>query len=407
MEIDSKIALGVGGLGVLYPMMGLPTVALSTVALPLGIGVVAAASLYGAYRIITKDERLYNRKIEEEREKFNILFEGAGIRNRMNEIPKLVNIWEGDYETIYSFIRPNGFSTVDLNNRSMTIKEYFDTDHIEFESNKEFINIKVTTVELPNFVPFIMPKPSKKDVVVNLGIDRKGNKVRLNLNKCPNVLIAGQTGSGKSICTNVITTQLYCNYPNVEMYLIDMKSVELNVYRNLKQTKKYVNNLDGAREVIYELLQECDRRNKLFNELGVKKLEDYNKKVKEEDKLNPIVCIIEEAVRLMADKELNKVLAELGFICRSVSVSIIANIQRPTAKLFSPDLKASLTNIIGFKTVNKKNSEVITDTTLLSNLKGKGHGILFNEDVDQQEFQGYFLDENDIEPLLKRYCRYK
>ena len=189
------------------------------------------------------------------------------------------------------------------------------------------------------------------------------------------------------------------------MYLIDLKSVELNIYKNLKQTKKYTNKIEGAKEIIAELLKECDRRNDLFNTVGVKKLEDYNKKVPPKDRLNPIVCIIEEAVRLISDKDINKMLAELGFICRSCSVSIITNIQRPTSKLFNPDLKASLTNIIGFKTVNKKNSEVITDTTLLADLKGKGHGILFNEDVDRVEFRGYYLDEKDIEPLLKKYCK--
>ena len=398
--MDTKLATNLAILGGIGMSIGLPTIG-SMGVLPIGLGGVAIGSIYGAYRIVTKNKRI----MKEENEKFKSFFNGAGIKNKLGEVPILINIWEGEYENIYSFIRPIGFSTWDLESKDIAIKEYFDTNNVEFESNGDFINIKVATYELPKFIAFQMPNPNKKNVVVSLGRDVKGREVQLNLDKCPNVLCSGMTGSGKSVCTNVITTQLYCNYPNIEMYLIDLKSVELNIYKNLKQTKKYTNKIEGAKEIIAELLKECDRRNDLFNTVGVKKLEDYNKKVPPKDRLNPIVCIIEEAVRLISDKDINKMLAELGFICRSCSVSIITNIQRPTSKLFNPDLKASLTNIIGFKTVNKKNSEVITDTTLLADLKGKGHGILFNEDVDRVEFRGYYLDEKDIEPLLKKYCK--
>ena len=81
------------------------------------------------------------------------------------------------------------------------------------------------------------------------------------------------------------------------------------------------------------------------------------------------------------------------------------NIQRPTSKLLNPDIKASLTNIIGFRTINRKNSEIICDSTILASLRGKGHGVLFNEDNDGVEFQGYYLDENDIEKYLNKYCK--
>lgn len=179
------------------------------------------------------------------------------------------------------------------------------------------------------------------------------------------------------------------------------------MYADLPQTRKYTNKLEGAKEIIKELLDECNRRNELFNKLKVKKLSDYNKKVSPKEKLSPIVLIIDEAVRLMNDKDLNKDIAELGFICRSCEISILLNIQRPTAKLLNPDIKASLTNIIGFRTINRRNSEIICDTDVLAKLRGKGNGMLFNEDNDGIEFQGYYLDENNIEKYLKEYCIYK
>ena len=393
----------VGGIGLLaLSGLSIPTIPL----LPIGIGVVGLGSLYGCYMIATKEERKNKRVLKEKKDELERFFIGAGIKNKEGEIPILANIWENEYETIYSFIRPIGFSTHILESNDIAIKEYFNTNNVKFESNGDFINIIVSTTELARFIPFNIPKlKNKNEVIVSLGRDIRGKDVELNLSKCPNVMISGCTGSGKSVNTNVIATQLYCNYPNVEIYLVDMKCVELGVYADLPQTKKYTNKLEGAKEIIKELLDECDRRNKLLNKMKVKKLSDYNKKVSPNEKLNPIVLIIDEAVRLMGDKDLNKDIAELGFICRSVEISILLNIQRPTSKLLNPDIKASLTNIIGFRTINRKNSEIICDSTVLASLRGKGHGVLFNEDNDGVEFQGYYLDENDIEKYLNKYCK--
>ena len=402
MEENNTYAI-VGGIGLLaLSGLSVPTIPL----LPIGIGVVGLGSLYGCYMIATKEERKNKRVLEEKKDELERFFIGAGIKNKEGETPILTNIWENEYETIYSFIRPIGFSTHMLESNDIAIKEYFNTNNVKFESNGDFINIIVNTTELARFIPFNIPKIKNKDeVIVSLGRDIRGKDVELNLSKCPNVMISGCTGSGKSVNTNVIATQLYCNYPNVEIYLVDMKCVELGVYADLPQTKKYTNKLEGAKEIIKELLDECDRRNKLLNKMKVKKLSDYNKKVNPNEKLNPIVLIIDEAVRLMGDKDLNKDIAELGFICRSVEISILLNIQRPTSKLLNPDIKASLTNIIGFRTINRKNSEIICDSTVLASLRGKGHGVLFNEDNDGVEFQGYYLDENDIEKYLNKYCK--
>lgn len=393
----------VGGIGLLVLSgLSLPIIPL----LPIGIGMVGLGSLCGCYMIATKEERKNKRILEGKKDELERFFIGAGIKNKEGETPILANIWENEYETIYSFIRPIGFSTHILESNDIAIKEYFNTNNVKFESNGDFINIIVSTTELARFIPFNIPKVKNKDeVIVSLGRDIRGKDVVLNLSKCPNVMISGCTGSGKSVNTNVIATQLYCNYPNVEIYLVDMKCVELGVYADLPQTKKYTNKLEGAKEIIKELLDECDRRNELLNKMKVKKLSDYNKKVSPNEKLNPIVLIIDEAVRLMGDKDLNKDIAELGFICRSCEISILLNIQRPTSKLLNPDIKASLTNIIGFRTINRKNSEIICDSTVLATLRGKGHGVLFNEDNDGVEFQGYYLDENDIEKYLNKYCK--
>lgn len=159
-----------------------------------GIGAIGLGSLYEVYRIATRDEREHKELIKEQKENLEQFFIGAGIKNKMGEIPMLSNIWEGEYETIYSFIKPSGFSTHILDSNDIAIKEYFKTDSIEFESNGDFINIKVTTVELPRWIPFQIPKKKdKSDVIVSLGKDVKGKDVELNLSKCPNVMVSGCT----------------------------------------------------------------------------------------------------------------------------------------------------------------------------------------------------------------------
>ena len=243
----------------------------------IGVGTLGLGSLFSIYRILTKDSREQKKMLEDMREGFNLFFEGSGIKNKIGDIPYLIDIKEEEYVTTYSFIKPNGFSTHILDNNDIAIKEYFGKNSIEFESVGDFINIKVTTTELPHWIPFQMPKKKdSSDVVVSLGRDVRGKDVELNLSKCPNVMISGCTGSGKSINTNVMAVQLYSNYPNIEMYLIDMKCVELGIYADLPQTKKYTNKLEGAKEIIRELLEECDRRNELLNKMKVKKLINKN-----------------------------------------------------------------------------------------------------------------------------------
>ena len=119
---------------------------------------------------------------------------GAGLSNKQNEIPILANIYEGENETIYSFIRPKGFSTHHFETKDITIKEYLERDSVQFESNGDFINIRVTTVDLPRFIPFqIKERKNKNDVIVSLGRNAKGEDVELNLSKCPNVMVSGCT----------------------------------------------------------------------------------------------------------------------------------------------------------------------------------------------------------------------
>lgn len=371
----------------------------------LGIGGVGLASLYGIYRIMTKEERY----IKEEREKFNEFWNGVGIKNKMDKIPQLVNIWETDKGNVYSFINPIGMSTKDYENKEIAIKEFLGCKNILFEVKNDFLNIQTIETELPTIIPFVLPTRKSDELIIELGTNELGEKVKINFNKIHSWLLAGATGSGKSVCTHNILTQLYCNYSdNTEFYICDLKKTELNNYRNLKSTIKYTDKIEEVEEIVDELLKISDERHELFIKHNVKNLQQYNRRVKF-NKLPSIVLCIEECVRLMNNKVLQNKIAELCFIARSAGIIVLMTIQRVTKNLFSPDVKASLLGKIGFKTVNKINSQVIMDDNRLFDLKNSGECYISCDDISVGEVKAkvMYLQEDRIDNILKEKCLYK
>ena len=388
------------GISTLLTTVTLPTISI----LPLSIGAIGVGSLYGCYRILTRHER----RIKEERKEFEEFFKGLGLHNRNEEFPQLTNIWETENGHIYSFINPIGLSSKSYEDRDIAIREYLKCNKVLYESNGDFINIQTIETTLPTIVPFILPKRKSDDLIIELGVNELGKKVEINFNKIHSWLVAGATGSGKSVCTHNILTQLYCNYSDcTEFYIVDLKKTELNNYRNLKSTIEYVDKVDDVEPIIDKLLEECDRRHQLFTKYKVKNLQQYNKKVK--NKLPNIVLCIEECVRIMGDKKLQDKISELAFISRSAGIVMIMTIQRCTKNLFSPDIKASLLGKIGFKVVSRINSQVIMDDDRLFKIKDRGECCISCDDISigETNVKVMYLEEYRIDKILEENCIYK
>ena len=408
IKLSDIASVSVGGAFVLG-LSTLPTISIAPFLPIIGVGSLGIASLYGIYRIATNDKRKYKQYIKEEKEKFDMFWEGVGIKNKANQVPQLINIWETDSGHIYSFINPIGSSTKDYESKDIAIKEFLGCNNVSFEVKDDFLNIRTIEISLPTIVPFILPTRKSDELIVELGINEIGERVRINFNKVHSWLIAGATGSGKSVCTHNILTQLYCNYSdNTEFYICDLKKTELNNYRNLKSTIKYTDKVEEVEEIIDELLKISDERHELFIKHNVKNLQQYNRKVKF-NKLPSIVLCIEECVRLMNNKVLQNKIAELCFIARSAGIIVLMTIQRVTKNLFSPDIKSSLLGKIGFKTVNKINSMVIMDDNRLFDLKNSGECYISCEDVSVGEIKAkvMYLQESKIDNILKEKCLYK
>lgn len=401
---EEKIIYTLTGMGAIASMSGftIPTLPI----LPIALGGITIASLYSCYCILNKDKK----ELEKKKNEFEEFWNGVGIKNKQEEIPKLINMKETDSGNIYSFINPIGLSTKDYENRDIAIKEFLNCNRILLSSNGDFVNIQTIEVGLPKVVPFILPKKKSDDLIIELGVDEEGKKVEINFNKIHSWLIAGATGGGKSVCVHNILTQLYCNYSDyTEFYICDMKKTELNNYRNLKSTIKYTDNIDEVEKIIDELLRISDERHELFIKHNVKNLQQYNKKVNKKDRLPNIVLCIDESVRLMNNKGLQNKIAELCFIARSAGIIVLMTIQRATRNLFSPDIKASLLGKIGFKTTNKINSQIIMDDDRLFKIKERGECCISCEDITigETNVKVMYLEEHRIDKILKEHCEYK
>lgn len=362
-------------------------------------------------KINIKDNKLYLNisTLSQQQKDWMDFWEYSDIKSRGGEYPELIDIKETNYGYIYKFKSTIGLSTYHLKNIDVAIKEFIGYDDISFKIKDGYLYIDVLTRELPENAPYSLDIDKfLNELIIEIGLDKKGETVYLNLDTNPNLLIAGCTGSGKSVCTNLILTQLLCRRKDIKFYLIDLKRTEFGMYKKCKNVIKYTKDKDEAWDFIKELIQECDRRSDLFEKVNAKNLSDYNKRVSKDKQLNRIVLAIDDAVRLISNGNLQKDLAELGFLCRSAGITVLCNIQRPSAKLMSPDFKASLTNVIGFKAVNGSNSKIICDDTCLSKLNGRGHGILFNDECENGkiEFKGFYLSDKDMEDYLNKYCEF-
>lgn len=341
---------------------------------------------------------LKNSKQQDEKTKmeWNEFLNSVDIKNKAKQ--PLTFIKQEPQNHFILFRCPYGISEDDLKNKEIYFKKFLNANKLQYTIKDIWLRMYYYKEELPEIIPFELVQRRTKDIEVFLGVGYEEYAV-INFNNTPHVLLAGATNSGKSVATHVCLVQLYRCYRDIRFYLADMKKVELINYKDLPQTERYEDTLDGVSEMVDDLLKECDRRYELIGAIGCKKMETYNMKVSKDKQLNPIIFVIEECVRLVSDNKLQKKLAELLFIARACGIYVILTIQRPTKTCLSPEIKASLGNIIGLKTVNKKNSECICDDNRLKDLRGFGHGWLFN-DFGEVEFQGYNIQEHEIDEYL-------
>ena len=274
----------------------------------------------------------------------------------------------------------------------------------------EVPNKQVTPVLIRDVIESREFTTHKSDVAFAVGKDISGRSIVGDIGKLPHVLIAGTTGSGKSVCTNsLIVSLLYKSSPDqVRFIMVDPKMVELAPYNGIPHLlipvvtdpKKAAGALQWA---VFEMM----KRYKLFSEHGVKKLEEYNQLARAREDLETIpsvVVVIDELADLMlvAAKEVEESICRVAQMGRAAGMHLVIATQRPSADVITGLMKANIPSRIAFAVASSLESRIILDTTGAEKLVGKGDMLYAPLGAGKPiRVQGCFISPEEIERVVE------
>lgn len=241
-----------------------------------------------------------------------------------------------------------------------------------------------------------------------LGKDVYGNVVVSTIDKMPHLLIAGATGSGKSVCINtIITSIIYKSSPeDVKLLLIDPKVVELSIYNGIPHLLiPVVTDPKKAASALSWAVDEMEKRYKLFAENSVRDVNAYNTKMKnKEEQLPKIVVIIDELADLMmvAAQEIEDYICRLAQMARAAGIHLIVATQRPSVDVITGTIKANIPSRISFAVSSQVDSRTILDMSGAEKLLGNGDMLFFPSYYSKPvRVQGAYISDEEVEAIVK------
>jgi S-DNA-T family DNA segregation ATPase FtsK/SpoIIIE len=276
----------------------------------------------------------------------------------------------------------------------------------------EVPNKKRNIVSFREIIESELKREGKKlEIPVVLGKDITGEAQTLDLVQTPHLLIAGSTGSGKSVCVNsIILSILYQRSPQeCRLMLIDPKIVELKLYNDIPHLlTPVITEPKKAFQALQYCIYEMERRYACLDSMGVRDIRSYNKRIKERniaaERLPYFVVIVDEFADLMATtgKELESTVARLAAMSRAVGIHLVLATQRPSIDVITGLIKANIPSRIAFMVASKMDSRIIIDMVGAEKLLGKGD-MLYAGVVDPfpVRIQGSFVSEEEIEKVVE------
>ncbi|WP_348519059.1 DNA translocase FtsK [Campylobacter sp. CCS1377] len=273
----------------------------------------------------------------------------------------------------------------------------------------EVPNAKIETIYLREILESEVFKNAKSPLTIALGKDIVGNAFVTDLKKLPHLLIAGTTGSGKSVGINsMLLSLLYRNSPKtLRLMMIDPKMLEFSIYNEIPHLlipvitdpKKAVNALSN-------MVAEMERRYRLMAEAKTKNIENYNEKIRElgGEELPFIVVIIDELADLMmtAGKDVEFYIGRLAQMARASGIHLIVATQRPSVDVVTGLIKANLPSRISYKVGQKIDSKVILDAMGAESLLGRGDCLFTPPGTSNiVRLHAPFASENEIEKIVE------
>ncbi len=269
----------------------------------------------------------------------------------------------------------------------------------------EIPNEKQETIYLREILESDIFKKSKSPLTLALGKDIVGAPFVTDLAKLPHLLIAGTTGSGKSVGINaMILSLLYKNSPDeLKFVMIDPKMLEFSIYNDIPHLlTPVITEPKKAITALNAMVKEMERRYKLMAKMKVKNIENYNKKA--DEKLPYIVIIIDELADLMmtSGKDVEYSIARLAQMARASGIHLIVATQRPSVDVVTGLIKANLPSRISFKVGQKIDSKVILDQFGAESLLGRGDMLFTPPGISGLiRLHAPFTSEEEIEKIVE------
>ncbi len=326
---------------------------------------------------------------------------------------KIENISRGPTITRYELVPEPGTKVRSITNLVDDIALNLATTGVRIEApipGKSAVGIEVpnkkrTTVHLRTLLETEAFQNAKSRLTVALGEDVAGDAVYFDIGKMPHLLIAGTTGSGKSVCINtIIMSLLYKASPDdVKMILVDPKKVELNIYNGIPHLLvPVVSEPKKAAGALSWAVSEMERRYEVIEDAGKRNIGEYNKLASanpDYEYLPSIVIIIDELADLMmtAPDDVEDSICRIAQKARAAGMYLIVGTQRPSVDVITGLIKANIPSRIAFRTSNQVDSRTIIDIGSAANLIGMGD-MLFAPvgAMKPSRVQGAFVSEDDV-----------
>ena len=331
---------------------------------------------------------------------------------------KVENVTVGPAITRYELKPAEGVRVSKIANLADDIALNLAAETIRIEApipGKQAVGIEVPNKE-KEMVPFRDVIESEEfqnnnsKLSIALGKDVAGNVAIGNIAKMPHVLIAGSTGSGKSVCINTIIASIIYNAKpsEVKLVMVDPKVVELSVYNGIPHLLiPVVTDPKKAAGALAWAVQEMDNRYNLFAEKGVRDLKGYNSAVEKDGevgKLPQIVIIIDELADLMmvAAKEVEESICRLAQKARAAGMHLVIATQRPSVDVITGLIKANVPSRIAFAVSSQVDSRTILDQVGAEKLLGKGDMLFFPAgEAKPVRVQGAFISDGEVESIVE------
>lgn len=328
----------------------------------------------------------------------------SGGNNKVKVYPKIHDVNIDEKRVRYVFTLPNGLDPKLIEKKWYCFEQVFNTNiEIKGELKKFILYIYKYDRDMKpynyNYTDISTLLVSYK-LPILCGKNINNETIIFDLVEHPHILVAGETGSGKSSMLRVILTTLiqYLKFSKLELYLGDLKRSEFHFLRNIEHVKEVCMDEDNLLNMLMKIQAELIKRGNILDENELSHIDEYNKQNKE--KIPYIILCIDEVALLQDEKDSMKIIEKVSSIGRSLGVFLILSMQRPDSKVLDGKLKNNMTVRMGFRCADEINSRII-GTKGAEKITQSGRMILKIEQLE--EIQAPYLELDKAKDIVKPY----